>query len=371
MGFPVSSHAGLKDRPFQHRSAFLLNANARAVSDGLVEELAEIIPAGDLFLSRTLEDAEVFTRTIARRGYGQLFLGGGDGTLVTTLGLLRKACEKEGLAMPAVGVLKLGTGNAMARCMGAQTAVVDASHVVQKGPMKTRTVQLVATDDGYDAPFAGMGYDGAVLNDYVWLKKKVKASPLGRRVVESVWGYLGAMLFKTVPSMFSAELPTIRVTSKADAIRMVPTKDGDVEEVVAAGEVLFEGKAPFCSVGAIPYFGYGFTMFPFAGKKDGYAQLRVGSIPIPVILANLWPSIWQGRFRHAQLHDFLVKDVVIEADREMPYQIGGDARGHKQRLEFKVSQKPVEMVELGERLVPAGHTVLHLGPARVMLRLPR
>src|SRR3954462_7954400 len=109
MGFPVSPAASALDRPFSRRSAFLLNANARAVNDKLIEELAEIVPAGDLFLSRTLEDAEVFTRTIARRGYGQLFLGGGDGTLVTTLGLLRKACEKEGLAMPAVGVLKLGT----------------------------------------------------------------------------------------------------------------------------------------------------------------------------------------------------------------------------------------------------------------------
>ena len=108
MGFPLAS---VLDRPFAHRAAFLLNANARAVNDALIEELAEIVPAGDLFLSRTLEDAEVFVRTIARRGYGQGYLGGGDGTLVTSLGLLRKIVKKEGLEMPAVGVLKLGTGN--------------------------------------------------------------------------------------------------------------------------------------------------------------------------------------------------------------------------------------------------------------------
>jgi diacylglycerol kinase family enzyme len=370
MGFPVST-TGLKDRPFQHRAAFLLNANARAVSDRLVEELAEIIPAGDLFLSRTLEDAEVFVRTIARRGYGQLFLGGGDGTLVTTLRLLQQACEKEGLTLPAVGVLKLGTGNAMARCMGAQAAVVDASHVVQKGPMKTRPMQLIENEDGIAAPFAGMGYDGAVLNDYVWLKKKVKGSPLGRRVVETVWGYLGAMLCKTVPSMVKAELPTIRVTSKSDAIKMVPTKNGDVEQVIPAGEVLFEGKAPFCSVGAIPYFGYGFTMFPFAGKKPGHIHLRIGSLPIPVILANLWPRIWNGSFRHPKLKDFLVKDVVIESDRDLPYQVGGDAKGHRKSVHFKVADVPVPMVELGERLVPRGHTLLQVGNARLLVRRPR
>src|SRR6188768_2651668 len=102
-------------RPFAPRSAFLLNANARGVSDRLIEELAEVVPAGDLFLSRTLDDAQCFVRTIARRGYGQVFFGGGDGTLVTTMNLMRDVVAKEGLVMPKVGVLRLGTGNAMAR----------------------------------------------------------------------------------------------------------------------------------------------------------------------------------------------------------------------------------------------------------------
>ena len=368
MGFPVSPAL---DRPFKHRSAFLLNANARAVSDRLIEELAEIIPAGDLFLSRTLEDAEVFARTIARRGYGQVFFGGGDGTLVTTLALLRQVCAKESLAMPAVGVLKLGTGNAMARTMGASRAIIDANHVVHKGPMAHKSVELIESDGGLLSPFAGMGYDGAVLNDYVWLKKKVKSSPPARAVVESVWGYLGAMLFKTVPQELKRDMPRIKVTSKSDAFLMVQENGKDVETVIPAGTVLFEGKSPIISIGAIPFFGYGFTMFPFAQKKAGYAHLRLGSIPIPVILANLWPGIWQGSFRHPLLRDFLVKDVVIESDRDLPCQVGGDAAGHKKSLSFAVCEQPVQMVELGERLVPEGHTVVQLGPARVMLRLPR
>ncbi|HEY4223336.1 MAG TPA: diacylglycerol kinase family protein [Myxococcota bacterium] len=368
MGFPV---APALDRPFARRAAFLLNANARAVNDRLIEELAEIIPAGDLFLSRTLEDAEIFVRTIARRGYGRVFFGGGDGTLVTSLKLLRQACAKEALPMPAVGVLKLGTGNAMALTVGAQGAVVDASHVINKGPVAEQPVHLVECEDGTLTPFAGMGYDGAVLNDYVWLKKKVKDSPLGRRVVETLWGYLGAMLLKTVPSELRAELPRVKVTSKSDAILMVATPEGDVEKIIPAGTVLFHGQAPIMSVGAIPFFGYGFTMFPFAQKKPGYVQLRIGTIPIPLILANLWPRVWKGTFRYDGLKDFLVKDVVIESDRELPYQLGGDARGSRSRLAFKVAEEPISMQVLGERLVPQGHTVLQLGPARLLLRLPR
>ena len=368
MSFPLSLPL---ERPFAKRTAFLLNANARAVSDGLIEELAEIVPAGDLFLSRTLEDAAVFVRTIARRGYGQLLLGGGDGTLVTALTLLRQIGAAEGLPMPAVGVLKLGTGNAMAKTVGAARAVVDANHVVRKGPAACRDVYLVETEDGNLTPFAGMGYDGAVLNDYVSLKKACKDSPAGKKLVESVWGYLGAMLLKTVPREFTSEMPTIKVTSKSDAFVMVKTPHGDVEKRIPAGEVLFEGKAPIISIGAIRYFGYGFTMFPFAGSKAGYAHLRIGALPIPVILANLWPSVWNGSFRHDKLKDILVKDVTIESDRELPYQVGGDAAGHRKALSFKVADEPIRMIELGERLVPSGHAVLQFGPARLLLRLPR
>jgi diacylglycerol kinase family enzyme len=359
-------------RPFAPRSAFLLNANARAVNDRLIEQLAEVVPAGDLFLSRTLDDAEVFVRTIARRGYGQVFFGGGDGTLVTTMDLLRKAVEREGLTMPKVGVLRLGTGNAMAKALGCDQALIDASHVVHKGGMTTRPVHLVEDENGVLTPFAGMGYDGAVLNDYCELRKSVKDAPLLRRATENVWGYIGAMLFRTVPREARQPLPHVKVTTKSDAYLVVNTPEGDVEQLIPAGSVLFEGKAPIISVGSIPFFGYGFTMFPFANRKSGYIQLRIGAIPIPVILANLWPSVWKGTFRHPSLKDFLVKDVVIESDRELPYQLGGDAAGHKKRLEFHVAKEPIDMIELDEkRLVPQGHTVLQLGPARLLLRLPR
>jgi diacylglycerol kinase family enzyme len=348
-----------------------LNANARAVNEKLIERLAEIVPAGDLFLSRTMEDAQVFSRTIVRRGYGQVFLGGGDGTLVTTMNLLRQTAHKEALAMPTVGVLKLGTGNAMARSLGAGDPIVDANHVVQKGPQGSQPVQFVETEDGELTPFAGMGYDGIVLNDYVALKKSAHKNPIAKKLVESVWGYLGAMLFKSVPSQLKAKPPHVKITSSSDAYLMVATDKGDVEQLVPAGTVLFEGPAPIVSVGAIPFYGYGFTMLPFAGTKAGYMQLRVGSIPIPVILANLYPSIWKGRFRYATLKDFLVKDVCIESDTALPYQVGGDARGQKRAIRCKVSEQPVQMIELGTRLVPQGHTILQLGPARVLLRLPR
>jgi len=358
-------------RPFAHRAAFLLNRNARGVSDRFIERLAAIVPAGDLFLSRTLEDATVFARAIARRGYGQVFLGGGDGTLVTTLNLLREHARAEGLAMPEVGVLKLGTGNAMARALGAVSPLVDAQHILQTGPSHSRAVDFVETNDGVLTPFAGMGYDGLVLNDYNWLKEKAQGSPVAKALAESVGGYLGAMLLRSVPAEMKNPPTNLRITSKHDAVFMRPGESGDEEVVIPAGTPLFEGRAATVCVGSIPFFGFGFTMFPFAMSKPGRMQLRVVGAPIPSILANLYPKIWKGTWRHPKLLDFMVKDVDVESDRPLPYQIGGDARGTESRLQFHVAKEPIQMAELGERLVPAGHTVVQLGPARVLLRLPR
>lgn len=338
-------------RPFRSRAAFLLNANARAVSPRLAERLAEVVPQGDLFFSRSFEDAEAFLTTILRRGYGRLFVGGGDGSLVSAMNLVRRLSRELGLEAPKIGLLKLGTGNAMARVVGAKDALGDAAHVVGHGEMTVERVDMVVCEDGTLTPFAGIGYDGEILNDYFALKHAAKSS-FAHHVVESVWGYLAAVLLRTVPKKLREPAPIVRITSSQDAYRVVPGEGGDEEILVPAGTVLYEGPAPIVSVGSIPYFGYGFTMFPFARKKAGYMQLRACAVSIPTILANLWPSVWKGSFRHPKLHDFLVKDVVIEGTRALAYEVGGDARGYAQRLSFKVSEEPVEMLALGPRVAP-------------------
>ena len=355
--------------PFSHRSAFLLNANARAVNSRLAERMADVVPAGDLFLSHTLDDAEIFARTITRRGYGQVFTGGGDGTLVHAVNLLRRAAREHHVPMPQVGVLKLGTGNAMARAVGASTPLLDAHHIVHAGATSSIAMDLIETEDGSLTPFAGMGYDGAILNDYVWLKK-LASSPLTKRIAESVAGYLAAIALRTIPVQMRSHPAQMRITTASPAIRMRATEAGDVEEALPAGTVLFEGAAPVVSVGTIPYYGFGFTMFPFARRHCGMLQLRVSTVPIPAILANLFPGVWRGTFRHEGLLDFLVRDVVVESDRPMPYQLGGDAHGERASLKFKVAAEPLQMVQLGQRLLPE-RRLAQLGPSPFRIKLPK
>ena len=329
-------------QPQRHRffskTAFLLNHNARAVTPKLEARFRRALPAGDLFISKTLEDAQKAYATIMKRGYGRVVVGGGDGTLMNAITGIDKLCNEIGYERPVMGALKLGTGNALSSMLGATDPLKDAI-AASEGSVKNERLQLLRTDDGTLTTFAGVGWDGDVINDYKALKKH-STNGLTRALLETQWGYLGAVAFKTIPNFLKKGTTHVRVTSKSTAYRMVydaETKT-DVEVPVPAGTVLFEGKAPMATLGSIPFFGFDFKMFPFAQRKKGYVQLRVGDAPLLTVLANLFPKVWKGTFRHKDLCDVLVKDVVIEGEREMAYQVGGDAAGMRSKVSFTVAE---------------------------------
>src|SRR5690606_39610143 len=82
-----------------------------------------VVPADDLFLSRSTSEAKTIAREVVGRKYRTVFTGGGDGTFVSfvteILDFLRDAREP----LPRFGVLKLGTGNALAGMVGAAPGV--------------------------------------------------------------------------------------------------------------------------------------------------------------------------------------------------------------------------------------------------------
>ena len=48
-------------------------------------------------------------------------------------------------------------------------------------------------------PFAGLGYDGSLLNDHLWLKERID-NPILKRLFHSVAGYFVALGLKTIRS---------------------------------------------------------------------------------------------------------------------------------------------------------------------------
>jgi diacylglycerol kinase family enzyme len=328
------------------RAAFLLNINAKSVTKDLLKQLSSLIPTGDLYLSKNLLEAESNIAKIMDKGYAYIFCGGGDGTVVSTINLLKDY----GLNHPhapvlPVGVLGLGTGNAIARFLHANKPSDDIKAILSGKAIKQVNVFMVESDAGQLTPFAGIGYDGELMNDYESVKEIFFNSPF-RKFFSSFFGFTFAGIFKTLPRQIGKHAPIVRIKSSKPSYRIERINGVDREVLIENAAELYHGKAPLICVGTIPLVGLSLKLFPFATKRPGFMHLRVSNVPLSVCLANLYPSIWNGSFRHKKLFDFLVKDVKIESSSPLPYQLGGDAMGYKKNLEFKVSDKPISMAKI-------------------------
>jgi len=326
------------------QTALILNANAKHVTARRAQQLARLCNADDVYVSRSLEEAEQVAQMVVEKGYGRVLSGGGDGTLVCVLNHIFSALDKmENGQTPQVGVLKLGTGNAVASILGAARPEDDLLKLINEPNLATVPLGLInSPQDDLDFPFAGIGYDGEILNDYLWIKEHLRG-PFVEEITHSVLGYFFAIFGRTVPRKMKEPVPpSVRITSRGKASFRDPTQ-GDALCDVPAGSVLYEGPAALVSVGTVPFYGFNFRMFPFAQDVPGMMQLRVCAASPFALIRNL-PSVWRGEFRDPDLLDFHVEDIVIESERPVPYQIGGDARGTRKRLEFVMSHRQVELV---------------------------
>ena len=123
---------------FRDRVAIVVNGNAKQVTDDLVDVLDQIVQSGDLFVSRSLEEGDEIARTIARRGYPTVLTAGGDGTFVQMVTKITRASKSLDVRPPRFGLLRLGTGNALAWVLGAQNpkhrgVIADIGRLRQEG----------------------------------------------------------------------------------------------------------------------------------------------------------------------------------------------------------------------------------------------
>ncbi len=336
----------------EHKVAVLLNANARKVDARLVKSLSHVVPEQDLFLSRSELDCRRIVQTVLERNYPVVFTGGGDGTFQCFVNEVFRQLDPRGRfagkRAPRFGVLKLGTGNGLATYVNASGGgdgilqdVVRARAGEVPGYCR---MDLLMVDD-QRTPFAGLGVDGKLLNDYIWVK-----SNLGRgffkKVLSGPGGYFSAVTFKTVPHyLTNSTWVECEITNgqAGEAYRVGP--DGNpVGAAIAPGGTIFKGDLMMAAAATMPFYGYGFRMFPFAGERRGMMQLRLGQLPATSILANL-PKLWAGRWFPEGLQDFYAKEVHIRFKKPMPFQVGGDAAGYREEVKLSVAPEPVELLD--------------------------
>jgi diacylglycerol kinase family enzyme len=332
--------------------AVLLNANAKSVNADVRRALSLVVPDEHLFFSRSHEEASAIADEVVARRYGTVFTGGGDGTFVGWVNRILESAERRAARPPRFGVLALGTGNAVAEMVGAtpRRHAQDLARFVRGEVGSVRRLDLL-TCEGRRTPFAGAGIDAAVLNDYVWLKRRLAGTPIAKLGV-GLAGYGLAIALRSAPRTVLERRPSYcEIVNVGRPAWRLDGTGARIGRPIAHGELLYAGPAMLAAASTVPFYGLGLRVFPYTGGAQGLMQLRVvTTIGVPTLLMNL-PSIWAGRFAHPGLLDFHADRVALRFERPTPLQIGGDAEGLRDEVTFGMAANPVELVDFGARAV--------------------
>jgi diacylglycerol kinase family enzyme len=328
--------------------AVLLNARAKAVNAEVRRTLAELVPPEDLYLSHGEADAAEIADWVVARRYQTVFTGGGDGTFVTWVNRIAAASERRRLRAPRFGVLALGTGNAVAELVGAtpRRHLRDLSRFLSGAVTATRQLDLV-TCEGRRTPFAGVGVDAAILNDYNWVKERLTGTPL-QSLGRGVTGYGLAVALRSAPRKLMERRPDYcEIVNTGSPAWRLDAQGRRIGPAIGPGELLYAGPCMMAGASTIPFYGMGMRIFPHADKARGLMQLRVVSDPaVSTLLFNLH-RIWSGDFSHEKVVDFHADQVTLRFEHPMPLQVGGDAEGWRETVSFGLAPTPVELVDFG------------------------
>ncbi|WIG93827.1 diacylglycerol kinase family protein [Myxococcus sp. SDU36] len=321
--------------------AVLVNLRARRGSEGMGGLVQRFLPRARVALTRSLDEARAWISDTLRPNPPALLLaGGGDGTITGLLNELRTA----GVALPAIGVLPMGTGNAWARVTGAPRPAEALKQIAAVGERlpPLRPFALVRVE-GKVAPFAGTGWDAEMIQDF---KNQLAASGPLRGTQAGLRGYLGAMFTRTVPRhVFGEGNPMVSVYNLGDPALTVDAR-GSVLPVPHGdkGALLYRGPAGVAGAATTPEWGFGFKAFPFAEAVPHRLSVRVYGAGVLEATRNMF-RLWRGEHPLPQMHDWFVQRLRMDFDREVPFQMGGDVIGMRRSLEFDLAEESVQLVD--------------------------
>ncbi len=324
--------------------AIILNNNARNVNHDIKEQVEELIPRNNIFYTNSLEEADATIAKILNSHYTHIFTGGGDGTLVYFINKMKEIKKKAKIKkkLPAVGILRLGTGNAVAIYTNSGKKIADDLDTVLKGgAYKTDTVDFIKIDDKYFT-FGGFGIDALILNDYDMMKKipnKILRYPfLGLK------GYFFSGLAITLPKSFFLKSTIIEIYANDEDVYEASMVEGFKKLKVKKGDLIYKGPFTVTAIGTTPFYGYGLKILPFANKKKGYFQMRIMDIP-PLLMGYKVLKAWNGIYISDDIHDFLFKDVTVKFSKPAPLQIAGEAAGYKKEVRISLSKEKIDFIK--------------------------
>lgn len=340
---PLQEDAQIQVIESPGRYAVLLNALAKGWTGELHQQIQRLVPSKDLYLTDDLRQAERTVDMLLNRDYDVIFTGGGDGTIVFLVNAIEERVQRGDITReeaPPVGVLRMGSGNAIATYLGTDSATSKLRALRAGAPLAIHSINLIRGNDGL-FPFAGIGWDAEILNDYEDFKDAVRDTALENHAT-GLKGYVAAIATRTLPRVLRQPPTEIVVTNRGEQAFKID-QDGEIVAEYGPGDVLYDGPIRTCATASVSYWGYRIRMFPYATLKWGFAMLRCFNGTVGRILGHL-PSFWRGRFPEGDIVDFLYEDVEITAHgKSLPYQVTGEAAGYERQLDWNVPDTPVRL----------------------------
>lgn len=325
------------------RYAVLLNARAKGWTGEIHEAVQRFVPTRDLFLTDDFRQAQKTVQKVLTDDYEVIFTGGGDGTIVYLINALEEQIRAGTISRddaPLIGVLRLGTGNAVASYLGAGPIIEDLQTLYAGAPLLVRNINLVS-DGEHRFPFAGFGWDADILNDYDDFKDAVRDTAL-ESFATGLGGYALSIGTRTIPKALKKGAFTATFTNLGDRALELD-EDGQIVSERGEGELLYRGPVKITSPASIPFWGFNIRMFPYCNLRPGFFELRYYSGSIPRVLSDL-RGFWKGKIAPSRLGDWLVKKVRVEIeDGPTSYQVAGDAAGRREEVVWELDEYGAEL----------------------------
>ena len=323
------------------RIAVVLNANAGQVSRALAAELATIVHEERVYLTESALHSRDILKCCVEDEISTVFAGGGDGTVVGVINDLQGFRSQQAPVLPDVGVLRLGTGNALARWLGSGRPADDLRRWRAGQIHRLVPLDMVESEETI-FPFASMGHDAALLGDYNRLKSAARGK-WWAPITKGMPGYLLAGTLRTMPRLMQHAPTHIQVINTGRPASRCDIDGREIGEPIPTGGVLYEGPSTFVGTATTPLYGYGMRMFPHATRRAGRFQLRIANLSLIEIAWHL-SAAWRGALQHSRVHDFYADRIRVRCEDAMPYQLAGEACGYRQEMTFSMIRSPVNLI---------------------------
>lgn len=328
--------------------AVVLNKNARGVTPRMIRRVSGLLEGRDLFVSESREHCRSIAEQLVAGGYQTVLFGGGDGTFVGCLNTLLTASARAGRPLPRLGVLRLGTGNALGYYLGISPPTLrglkkelDRARAVDSQVRKLPLLKV----DGLLTPFAGTGLDSQILEDYSLTTRTLDLLHLGQ-ILGSPLRYALAVALCSIPRFIVRRLPQVEVVNIGGPAYAIGPDGQPDKTPLPRGTVLYRGPCTLAGGATIPCYGFNVRIFPFADLRADRFHLRCTDASALETIAHL-PSVLNGKFRSRSLRDFLCDGVEIHLERPVPMQIGGDLL-HERRDLMRIELASETVSVLGE-----------------------